>query len=262
MWSYQHSGFTVHQLPVLRDNYIYLIEPDTSDTLIVVDPADAAAVRKACRQLGKALSHILNTHHHWDHTDGNLSLQQTYGCQVLGAAHDAARIPGLDVPLSEASVIQPGGLPLRVLDVPGHTSGHIAYLIADALFCGDTLFGAGCGRLFEGTPAQMWQSLSKLAALDSRTAVYCAHEYTLANLDFAAAIDPENTALARRIQLDQARRAEQQPTIPSSIGLETATNPFLRPLDRAFCRACSDARHIQADALAVFTDIRQQKDSW
>ena len=263
MWSYQHQYFTVHQLPVLRDNYIYLIEVHKSDALIVVDPAVADAVRDACRSLGKRLTHILNTHHHWDHTDGNLSLKSEFACQIIGSKHDAERIPGIDIKVSDAANIEIAGVSIQILEVPGHTVGHIAFAVDDALFCGDTLFGAGCGRLFEGSPAQMWCSLGKLAQLDAATKVYCAHEYTMANLEFARTIDVDNPLLLKRINDDASRRQHSQPTIPSSIALEIATNPFLRPLNVEFCSAYARAHHIaKHHALAVFTDIRLRKDQW
>jgi len=262
MWSYQHAGFIVHQLPALRDNYIYLIEAHTSDALIAVDPAEAVAVRRACKKLDKPLTHILNTHHHWDHTDGNLALKKDFACLIIGSAADAARIPSIDIHVSEESPPQIAGLDIAVLDVPGHTIGHIAYVARGALFCGDTLFGAGCGRLFEGAPEQMWRSLQRLAALDSDTRVYCAHEYTLANLEFAAALDRDNPVLARRIADDRQRRAQQLPTIPSTIATERATNPFLRPMDAQFRRRYAESRQLDDDALVLFTDIRRRKDSW
>jgi hydroxyacylglutathione hydrolase len=260
MWSYQHPGFSVHQLPALNDNYIYLIDVDNSDIMVVVDPADAAPVRKACRELGKPLTHILNTHHHWDHTDGNKALKSSFACQVVGAAIDAARIPEIDIEVSEESHLQLGGIDIRILFVPGHTRGHIAFLLKDALFCGDTLFGGGCGRLFEGTSEQMWNSLSRLAELDDATHVYCAHEYTLANLRFARSVDPENSALESRISLDTQRRMKKEPTIPSTIGLERSTNPFLRPADSQFCARYAALHNIPADALSVFTHLRASKD--
>jgi len=262
MWSYQHNGFSIHQLAALRDNYIYLIEADSSNALIAVDPAEAISVRKACKHLGKQLTHIFNTHHHWDHTDGNLSLKQDFGCLIIGAESDAARIPGIDMTVSEASPPAIPGLDISVLDIPGHTSGHIAYIINDALFCGDTLFGAGCGRLFEGTAEQMWLSLNKLATLDDHTKIYCAHEYTLANLTFASAIDTNNHALTARVIADQKLRKQDQPTIPSSLGIEKATNPFLRPLDTAFCQHYASLHNTDSEPLAVFSDLRRRKDCW
>jgi len=260
MWSYQHRGFSVHQLPALNDNYIYLIDVDNSDIMAAVDPADAAPVKKACRELGKPLTHILNTHHHWDHTDGNKALKSSFHCQVAGAAVDAARIPEIDIEVSEESHLQLGGIDVRILFVPGHTRGHIAFLLKDALFCGDTLFGGGCGRLFEGSAEQMWNSLSRLAGLGDATHVYCAHEYTLANLRFARSVDPENSALVSRISLDTQRRMKKEPTIPSTIGLERSTNPFLRPVDSQFCARYAALHNISADALSVFTHLRASKD--
>jgi len=266
MWSYQHQNFTVHQLPVLRDNYIYLIEAHKSNALIVIDPAEAEAVRRACKSLGKKLTHIFNTHHHWDHTDGNLSLKRDFKCLIVGAKADADRIPGIDVNVSEtrqgeASPLEVSGLSIQVLEVPGHTRAHIAFVIDDALFCGDTLFGAGCGRLFEGTPAQMLNSLRKLAGLNANTKIYCAHEYTMANLNFARSVDGDNISLKQRIRHDAQCREQGQPTIPSSMAIEIATNPFLRPLNATFClNYAKDNPAIGDDTLAIFTDIRLKKD--
>jgi hydroxyacylglutathione hydrolase len=265
MWSYRHAGFTVHQLPALNDNYIYLIESQDHQgkegAVAVIDPAEAAPVEAACSELGLSPTHVLNTHHHWDHTGANLKLKERYGCQIVGARSDAARIPGIDIMVDEDSGFTLGSLPVRVLEVPGHTRGHIAYVIADALFCGDTLFGGGCGRLFEGSPAQMWESLQKLARLPAATRVYCAHEYTLSNLRFARTVDADNPALAERISRDTRTRMDNMPTIPSTIGLELATNPFLRPLSPSFCTAyAATAAGTAGEALAVFTDIRTRKD--
>jgi len=260
MWSYQHPGFTVHQLPALNDNYIYLIDVDNSNVMAAVDPADAVPVRKACSTLGKPLTHILNTHHHWDHTDGNKSLKSSFDCQVVGAGVDAGRIPEINMEVSEQSQLELGGIKVEILSLPGHTSGHIAFLLKDALFCGDTLFGGGCGRLFEGTHEQMWNSLSKLAKLNDTTQVYCAHEYTLANLRFARDVDRENGALISRISEETQRRMKKEPTIPSNIGMERSTNPFLRAADAEFCARYAAVNSIPADALSVFTHLRDSKD--
>ena len=258
MWSYRHDDFTVHQLPALNDNYIYLI--DAGDAVAVVDPAEAGPVEALRTQLGLTPTHVLNTHHHWDHTGANLELAARYGCHIVGASHDAARIPGIDTRIDEDTGLSLGDLAVKVLNVPGHTLGHIAYVIDDALFCGDTLFGGGCGRLFEGSPAQMWDSLQKLAALPPDTRVYCAHEYTLSNLRFARSIDAGNAALDARISRDTRMRMDGKPTIPSTIGDELATNPFLRPLSSAFCAAYAGAYGTEDAPLAVFTAIRAQKD--
>jgi len=260
MWSYQHKNFSVHQLPALNDNYIYLIQDHNSDVVIVVDPADASPVVQACHQLDTPLTHILNTHHHWDHTDGNKPLKSRYSATVMGAEVDAARIPEIDIAVSEASDLFLGSLKVDILFVPGHTTGHIAYLIDDALFCGDALFGGGCGRLFEGTPEQMWNSLSKLASLPDETKVYCAHEYTLANLRFARTVDPDNSHLTARISNDTQRRMKKLPTIPSSIGMEKLTNPFLRPLNSIFCHSYAKQQGISSNPIEIFTHLRKSKD--
>jgi len=268
MWTYQHTDFDVHQIPALNDNYIYLIDARHAPILAAVDPAEAQPVADACRILGRPLTDILNTHHHWDHTGANLALKQQYGCRIVGNRQDADRIPGIDTELEPDSSWQlaaeshDGHLDVQIIDVPGHTLGHIAYLIDDALFCGDTLFGAGCGRLFEGSPEQMWHSLTRLTRLPAATLVYCAHEYTLANLDFAAAIDGDNPELAARQKRDTAARRQQQPTIPSTIGVEKTTNPFLRPLDVEFCRNYARRAGIAAEPLSVFTHVRASKDQW
>jgi len=262
MWSYQHQHFHVHQIPALNDNYIYLIEALTSDVLAVIDPANASVVNQACRSLDKPLTHILNTHHHWDHTDGNKALKQRWHCTVIGAAHDANRIPEIDIHVSEQIPPELAGLNIQVLDVKGHTLGHIAYVINDALFCGDALFGAGCGRLFEGSPEQMWHSLQKLAALPNNTQVYCAHEYTLPNLRFARDVDNHNAELEKRIHRDTQTRMQKQPTIPSNIALEKCTNPFLRPLDPLFVHTYAKENKISENALEVFTHLRKNKDRW
>jgi len=260
MWTYQHQHFSVHQLPALNDNYIYLIQDHNSDMVAVVDPADAAPVVQACDQLQISLTHILNTHHHWDHTDGNKPLKSRFSATVIAAENDAARIPEIDTAVSEVSEILLGSLNVKIIDVPGHTVGHIAYLIDDALFCGDTLFGGGCGRLFEGTPEQMWNSLTKLAALPDETKVYCAHEYTLANLRFARGIDPDNDHLITRISSDTQKRMQQLPTIPSTIGMEKKTNPFLRPLNDDFCRLYAERQGISHSPIHLFSHLRASKD--
>jgi len=259
MWSYQHSNMQIHQIPALNDNYIYLIQSKHDNSLIAIDPGDATVVNQACTQLKQKLTHILNTHHHWDHTDANQALKQRHHCHIIGAAHDAERIPCLDQSVNIGERFTLGGVSWDVLDVSGHTMGHIAYLTDDALFCGDALFGAGCGRIFEGTFKQTWDSLKRLAALDDKTKVYCAHEYTLPNLRFARSVDPHNPALQQRIHDDTQTRMQQQPTIPSHIGLECATNPFLRPLQDDFCHTYAQEHSIEPKPLTVFTHLRTAK---
>ncbi|WP_038247579.1 hydroxyacylglutathione hydrolase [Ghiorsea bivora] len=262
MWTYQHQHFIVHQLPVLRDNYIYIIQDRHSPVVCVVDPALAQPVIEACKQHNITPTHILNTHHHWDHTDGNKQLVETYQCAVVGNQADASRIPYIKQAITANSHFSLGHLNIQSLEVNGHTLGHIAFVIDDALFCGDTLFGAGCGRLFEGSFAQMWESLQKLAELDQQTKVYCAHEYTLVNLAFAQSVDADNNHLQQRIDDDKYKRLHNQPTIPSTIGLEVQTNPFLRPLDPTFCLAYSQTHQTKSQPLQVFTSIREARNNF
>lgn len=262
MWTYQHQNFFVHQIPALSDNYIYIIQDCHSDAVCVVDPALAQDVITTCKKLAITPTHILNTHHHWDHTDGNQALVDTYNVTVIGNQDDASRIRSISQPIVAQGSLQIGSLHIQTLDLPGHTLGHIAFVIDDALFCGDTLFGAGCGRLFEGSFEQMWHSLNKLAHLNDDTKVYCAHEYTLPNLRFAREMDKENPRLKQRISDDTKVRMQQQPTIPSSIGLEKATNPFLRPLSPSFIAQYNQENKVNLDAFGVFKDLRERKNTW
>lgn len=223
--------FTLHPIPALTDNYIWLLH--NGQQAWVVDPGEAAPVQAYLTQHSLALAGILLTHHHHDHTGGVDGLRQTWGCPVLGPAFEELPEPVQRV--SEGTTVQALGLALRVLDVPGHTAGHVAYVVdgehingAPLLFCGDTLFSAGCGRLFEGTAAQMHASLQKIASLPDSTQVCCTHEYTLSNLKFALAVEPDNPDLPGHVAHCQALRAQGRPTLPSTLGLEKRINPFLR----------------------------------
>ena len=249
----------IHRIPARTDNYLWLVhEPDT-DTVAIVDPADAEPVIAKCEELGLYLTHILNTHHHGDHVGGNLALKEKYDCVIIGPAADEARIPGIDIAVGEDDTVALGTETARVFDVPGHTRGHIAYWFAnsEALFCGDTLFALGCGRLFEGTPEQMWESLSKFDEIPDETRVYCAHEYTQANARFARSIDPDNAALKKRAASIDRLRAKDTPTVPSTLGEERATNPFLRADDPDFQAALGLGTD---DPVAVFAETRSRKD--
>jgi hydroxyacylglutathione hydrolase len=251
----------VVQIPVLRDNYVYLARDRATGACAAVDPAVAEPVLAALDQRGWRLSHILNTHHHHDHVGGNLELKRRTGCTVVGNAEDAARIPGIDVRVRDGDEYALGASRAEVIAVSGHTVGHIAYWFAGAnvLFCGDTLFALGCGRLFEGTASQMWHSLSRLRALPDETRVYCAHEYTEANAAFALTVDPENAALADRAEAVRAARRAGRPTVPSTMADERRTNPFLRADDPSLAQAAGLAG---ADPTAVFAAIRRRKDQF
>jgi hydroxyacylglutathione hydrolase len=242
-------------VPCLSDNYAYLVKSGAA--CAVVDPSESGPVRAALAQKGWKLTHILNTHHHLDHCGGNLELKQETGAVVVGPGKDAARIPGLDVGVDEASGWAFDGREVKVLEVPAHTRGAITFVIDGNAFTGDTLFLMGCGRLFEGDPGMMWTSLSKLMTLPDDTKIFCGHEYTESNGRFALTLEPGNQALQARMAEVKATRAKGRPTVPATLGLEKQTNPFLRP-DNAEIR-----RHLgmeKADTVTAFGEIRARKD--
>ena len=251
----------VHAVPAFQDNYLWVIAQGRRAA--VVDPGDAAPVQRFLEARGLELAAILATHHHGDHVGGVPSLVERWHCPVFGPAHDG--VEGLDRKLAEGDRIEVPGVDLAfdVLDVPGHTAGHIAYVGNGAVFCGDTLFACGCGRLFEGTPAQMVRSLGKLAALPRETRVYCAHEYTMSNIRFAQAVEPGNGSLAARKARDAARRERGEPTVPSTIGEELETNPFLRwDAPEVVASAERHAGRKLAGGVDVFTEIREWKNTF
>jgi len=254
----KHAALRIEPVPAFDDNYLWLASRD--GLAFVVDPGDADPIEEALAARRLRLAAIVVTHHHGDHTGGVERLKRAHGATVYGPA--AEQIPARDVALAEGDRVELLGVTFGVLAVPGHTRGHIAYHAPsiEALFCGDTLFAGGCGRLFEGTPAQMHASLAKLARLPGATRVYCVHEYTVANLKFARAVEPDNAALARRLAESEAMRSRGEPTVPSTIALELATNPFLR-CDEPAVRAAAQRRHPGAGASAVdtFAAIRAWK---
>jgi hydroxyacylglutathione hydrolase len=255
------AALQIELVPCLRDNYAYLVRDAGEGICAVVDPSEAAPVREALAARGWRLTHILNTHHHPDHTGGNARLKEEFGAEVIGPGKDRDRIPALDTGVDETSAFALGSHRARVLEIPAHTRAHIAFAFDadDAVFTGDTLFAMGCGRLFEGTPEMMWESLSKLMTLHDSMRVYCGHEYTLNNGRFALMLEPENTDLKSRMREVENRRAEGAPTIPSTIGLEKKTNPFLRPDSREIRRTLDmeDASDVE-----VFAKMRARKDAF
>ena len=250
-------------LPAFSDNYLWLLHDGAQ--ALVVDPGDAAPVLEALRQRSLTLASILVTHHHADHTGGVAELRAATGAQVFGPATEA--VPEPLVRVKGGDVVRTLGLTFEVIDVPGHTAGHIAYFCPDMdgaplLFCGDTLFSGGCGRLFEGTPAQMLASLDRLAALPGATRVCCAHEYTLSNLRFARAVEPGNQALAAYEQQCERLREEGRPTLPSRIDTERAVNPFLRSREASVTQAVRAQAASATDEVAVFAALRQWKNEF
>ena len=251
----------IHQIPVLSDNYVYLAHDVVTGKTAVVDPATHEDVFEALVEKGWTLTHILNTHHHADHTGGNMAIKARTGCTIVGPRADRDRIPGIDVEVGDGESYALGESVAKVFDVPGHTRGHIAYWFgdSDALFCGDTMFALGCGRLFEGTPQQMWTSLSKLRALPPSTKVYCAHEYTKSNAAFAVTVEPDNGALVARKSLIDDMRARGERTVPSTLAEEIATNPFLRPDSPDLQRTLG---MVGAPLVEVFAETRRRKDNF
>lgn len=248
-------------IPCLKDNYAFLAHDKATGQTAVVDVPEAAPIIAALKQRGWTLSHVLLTHHHWDHVDGLAALLADHPATVIGAAADAHRLPPLDIAVREGDTITIGSDTGRVIDVSGHTLGHVAFHFPDSavVFTADSLMALGCGRLFEGTPAQMHESLSKLAALPPETLVCSGHEYTASNAKFALTIEPGNPALISRVEKIETARAQGRPTVPSLLSTERATNPFLR----------SDSPEIQAnlglsgaDPVTVFTEVRRRKDSF
>jgi hydroxyacylglutathione hydrolase len=254
-------------VPCLKDNYAYLVICERTNRAAVVDPSEAAPVRAAAEREQVVLAAIWNTHHHWDHTGGNAELAAALpGLEVVAHVSDRGRVPAQTREVDEGDTVELGDeVRAAILFNPGHTTGAISYHVAagPALFTGDTLFAAGCGRLFEGTPAMMHASLSKLAALPGATQVYCGHEYTAGNLRFAAAVEPANPAIAERAAEVARRLAAGRPSIPSTMAEELATNPFLRSADPAVVAAARAHDPGAGDApVEVFAAVRRWKDGF
>jgi hydroxyacylglutathione hydrolase len=253
------SELDIDLIPHLSDNYAYLLRDQATGMTAVVDPGEAAPVAAAIDAAGGRLDFILNTHHHGDHVAGDEELKARYGASVVGPAADRARIPAVDRGVADGDTVMVGASRATVIETPGHTKGHIAFWFRDAgaLFCGDTLFALGCGRLLEGSAAEMWSSLVKLRGLPGTTRIYCGHEYTASNARFALSIDPTNPVLAAYAEDVRDMRESGAATIPAQLGREKLANPFLR----------ADAPDLQAavgmaggDPVVVFAEIRRRKD--
>lgn len=250
-------GVEIEIVPCLRDNYAYLVT--SGDSCAVVDPSEPEPVIRALERTGWRLTHILNTHHHLDHTGGNLALKSRFGARIVGPGKDAARIPGLDIGVDENSGWQFDGRKVLVLEVPAHTRGAITFVIDDNAFTGDTLFAMGCGRLFEGDPQMMWTSLCKLMRLPDDTKIWCGHEYTQNNGRFALTLEPGNEDLRARMEEVNRLRSLGKPTLPSTIGLEKKTNPFLRTRSKEIR---SRLGLEEADDVCVLGATRRLKDNF
>ena len=236
----------IHLIPILHDNYCYLIE-GADKQCFIVDPGQAFPIESYIKEHGLLPLAILNTHHHGDHVAGNADLKSLYNIPVIGPFAEKSKIPTLTKGVKDDDVIEDSGIRLMVMETPGHTNGHISFYCpsANALFCGDTLFSMGCGRLFEGTADDLYQSLQKIKSLPLKTNIYCGHEYTAANGKFAAHMEPENMDIQKRISEVFALRKDNCPTLPVTLEVELKTNPFLR-----------------AENAETFADLRKQKDSF
>lgn len=220
----------IKMFPCLSDNYGFLVHDSESGQTATIDTPDAGEIMRQAQMAGWTLTHIWNTHHHWDHTGGNAAIKDALGVSIIGPKAEAAKIPGIDMSVGEGDAVRLGKYEAKVFDTPAHTLGHIAYHFAGerVIFVGDTLFALGCGRLFEGSPAQMWAAMQRFAALPADTKVYCAHEYTLSNAAFAVTVEPDNPDLLDYIKTAKAKRDKNEPTVPTTIGAEIAANPFMR----------------------------------
>jgi hydroxyacylglutathione hydrolase len=249
----------VYQFPTRGDNYGVLIHDPATEATAAIDAPDANELLTALHDKGWVLTDILVTHHHQDHTAGIETLKRMTGCTVVGPAREAGSIPGLDIEVKEGDTVEVGGAKGRVIETPGHTRGHVSYYFPEdgLVFVGDTLFSVGCGKLLEGDAKTMWSSLSKLAKLPPETKLYCGHEYTDANCRFALTVEPENAALQERAAEAAALSSEGEPSLPTTIGQELATNPFLRPSSPAIQKRLG----MEGEGLAeVFGEIRRRKD--
>ncbi len=250
----------IHQFPCLNDNYGFLLHDVSSGRTAAIDTPDAGVYLAEAAALGWTITDIWNTHWHADHAGGNLTIKEKTGAHIRGPKDEAGKIPGLDLGMGGGDVFEFGSSTVRVIAVPGHTLGHIAYHIPDAgaAFVGDSVFALGCGRVFEGTMAMMWESLTRIKALPPETKLYCAHEYTASNARFAVTIEPDNAALMTYVREIGEKRARNEWTVPTVLARELETNPFLR----ANVSAVQSAMGFSGDAAATFGEIRRRKDKF
>jgi hydroxyacylglutathione hydrolase len=253
------AALEIYQFPCLGDNYGFLVHDSESGETACIDTPETAPILAALEKTGWTLTQIWNTHHHYDHAGNNEEIKRITGCTITGPAGEADKIPAIDRAVDDGDTVMLGAHEAHVLNVGGHTLGHIAFHMEGHAFVGDSLFALGCGRVFEGTMAQMWESLQKLDALPDGTQIYCAHEYTTSNAAFAVTIDPDNEALSQRVAEISALRAANKPTVPTEIALERATNPFLRTTD---ANVQARLNMSGAPAVDVFAEIRARKDSF
>ena len=257
-------GFTIELLPAYADSYIHLVSDADIGLAMVVDPGDADVVRRALQKKDLQLALILNTHHHSDHVGGNTKLQHDYGAPIIGPDKERNHIPNMSRTVSDGDIVTFSDLRGQVIETPGHTMGSLCYYFPalKALFAGDTLFSLGCGRLFEGTSSELWASLLKLRALPDDTKIYCSHEYTEKNAAFALALDKDNQALKQRVAEVTALRRKGLPTLPTTIGQEKQTNPFLRADNPEFLASLAkNGFPVQGtDPAAIFGSLRAAKD--
>ncbi len=265
------TAIEIIQFPCWQDNYGVLIHDKDAGVTAAIDAPEEKAVREALRRSGLKLTHIFTTHHHHDHVGGHIALKKETGCTIYGPAKEADSIPAIDKTVKDGDRLPFGSFELQVLETPGHTRGEVSYYIADAVpspaggkrgvaFTGDTLFSVGCGRVIEGTHAQMWASLEKLAALPPATLIYCGHEYTQSNIRFALSVEPKNEALLARKKEVDALRSEGKPTLPVALAAELETNPFLRVNSPAIRQSLGAGADVPA--AKIFEELRRRKDSF
>jgi hydroxyacylglutathione hydrolase len=255
------SHLEMHQFICRSDNYGVIVHDHKTGATAAIDAPDAGAIERELKKRGWQLTHILTTHHHADHVEGNMALKDLYGCKIIGPANEADKIPGIDRKVKGGDEFQWAGRAVKVYDCPGHTAGHIAFYIPEdhSLFAGDTLFAMGCGRVLEGTMEQMWGSLDQFRKFKPHTFVYCGHEYTEANAKFALSVEPGNRKLQQRSTVVSNQRAKGEMTCPTTIGDELATNPFMRPDSPEIRRVLGMEKATDAE---VFAELRTRKNNF